>query len=107
MGYVIYKQQQRENAGKKHNKRIMSSDYKGMPVRFSHKQIVNAWRELPDKERLMLLLVDMRQLGIERTAEITNRSLATGIKEVGRATVFLKKKLLPYYQETCLTGNKQ
>ncbi len=94
MGYVIYKQQQSENAGRKHNKRIMSSDCKGLPVRFSHKQIVSAWRELPDKERLMLLLVDMRQLGIERTAEIMNKPVAVVISEVRQARILLKKRLL-------------
>ena len=96
MGYVIYKQQQSENAGKKHNKQIVSSDCKGLPVRFSHKQIVSAWRELPDKERLMVLLVDMRQLGVEKVAEIMNRPVATVKKEVAQARVLVKKKLLSY-----------
>ena len=94
MGYVIYKQQQSENAGKKHNKQIVSSDCKGLPVRFSHKQIVSSWRNLPDKERLMVLLVDMRQLGIERTAEIMNKPVAVVISEVRQARILLKKRLL-------------
>ncbi len=42
MDYVIYKQRQSRIAGKEGNKRIMSSDRKGLPARFSHKQIVNA-----------------------------------------------------------------
>ncbi len=106
MSYVLYKQQQSENAGNQHNKRIMSSDCKGLPVRFSHKQIISAWRELPDKDRLIVFLVDMRQLGIERTAEIMNRPVAKVIKEVGFARAQVKKKLLSYCQEACLTENK-
>ncbi len=94
MGYVIYKQQQSENAGKKHNKRIMSSDRKVLPVRVSQKQVVRAWRELPDKERLVVLLVDMRQLGIERTAEIMNKPVTVVISEVRQARILLKKRLL-------------
>jgi DNA-directed RNA polymerase specialized sigma24 family protein len=96
MGYVIYKQQQSENAGKKHNKRIMSSDCRDLPVRFSHKQIVSAWRKLPDKDRLMVFLVDRRKLGIERTAEIMNKPVTVVIREVRQARVLLKKELLFY-----------
>ncbi len=97
MDYVLYKQWQNENAGKKDNKRIMSSDYKGLPVRFSHNQIISAWRELPDKERLMVLLVDMRQLGTERTAEIMNKPVTTVIRETRQARALVKKKLLSNY----------
>ena len=94
MGYVIYKQQQSKDADKKYNKRIMSLDCKGLLVRFSHKQLISAWRELPDKERLTVLLVDMRQLGIERTAEIMNKPVAVVISEVRQARILLKKRLL-------------
>ena len=96
MGYVIYKQQQSENAGKKHNERIVSPDCKGLPVRFSHEQMVSAWRELPEKERLIVFLVDMRQLDIEKIAEIMNRPLATVKKEIRKARALVKKKLLAY-----------
>ncbi len=99
MGYVIYKQRQNENAGKKHNKRIMLSDRKDLPVRFSHRQVVSAWRELPDKERLVVFLVDMRQLGVERTAEIMNKPVTTVINETRRARALVKKKLLSNYQK--------
>ena len=98
MDYVIYEERQRENAGKEHNKQIMSSDDKGLPARFSHKQIVSAWRELPDKERLTVFLVDMKRLGIERTAEIMNKPVTTVIKETRRARALVKKKLLSTYQ---------
>lgn len=98
MGYVIYKQQQSENADKKHNKRIVSSDCKGLPVRFSHKQIVSAWRELPEKERLVVFLVDMRRLGIEKTAEIMNKPIAIVMRETRQARALVKKKLLSNYQ---------
>ena len=94
MGHVIYKERQSEIAGKKNNKRIMSSNYKSLPVRFSHKQVVSAWRELPDKERLMMFLVDMRQLDIERIAEIMNKPVAVVISEVRQARILLKKRLL-------------
>ena len=99
MDYVLYKQWQNENAGKKDNKRIMSSDYKGLPVRFSHKQIVSAWRELPERERLIMFLVDMRRLGIERAAEIMNKPIATVIRETRQARALVKKKLLSNYQK--------
>lgn len=98
MGYVIYKQQKSENAGNQHNKRFMSSDCKGLTVKFSHKQVINAWRELPDKDRLIVFLVDIRHLGIERTAEIMNRPVAKVIKDVGLARALVKKKLLSYCQ---------
>ncbi len=99
MNYVIYKKRQSEIAGKKHNKLITSSDCRDLPVIFSHNQIVSAWRELPDKERLMVLLVDMRQLGVEKVAEIMNRPVATVKKEVGQARALVKKKLLSNYQK--------
>ena len=94
MGYVIYKQQQSENAGKKHNKRIMSLDCKSLPVRFSHKQIVSILRELPEKERLVVFLVDIRKFGIERTAEIMNKPVTVVVREVRQARILLEKRLL-------------
>ena len=75
-------------------------------MKFSNKQVVSAWRELPDKERLIVFLVDMRKLGIKRTAEIMNKPVATLIKETRRARALLKKKLLSYCQGACLTVNK-
>ncbi len=65
-----------------------------MLIRFSHKQVISAWRGLPDKDGLIVFLVDMRQLGIERTAEIMNRPVAKVIKDVGLARALVKKKLL-------------
>ncbi len=99
MDCAIYKQRQSENVGRRHNKRIMPSDYKGLPVRFSHKQILSAWRELPCKERLVVFLVDMRRLGIEKTAEIMNKPIATVIMETRQARALVKKKLLSNYQK--------
>ncbi len=98
MGYVIYKQQQSEDAGNQHNKRIMSSDCRRLPGKFSHKQVISAWRGLPDKDRLIVFLVDIRHLGIERTAEIMNRPVAKVIKDVELARALVKKKLLSYCQ---------
>ncbi len=99
MDYVIYKERQSENAGKKNNKRIVSSDYKGLPIKFSLHQVISAWRELPDKERLVLLLVDLRQFGAEKTAEIMNKPVATVIRETRQARALVKKKLLSNYQK--------
>ncbi len=95
MGYVNKKQQGR-SAGKRCNGNVMSSDRKGLPARFSNKQIVSAWRELPDKDRLMVFLIDMRKLGIERTAEIMNKPVTVVVREVRQARVLLKKELLAY-----------
>ena len=60
---------------------------------------VSAWRELPDKERLVVFLVDMRKLGIERTAEIMNKPVSIVIKETRQARELVKKKLLSNYQK--------
>ncbi|MHC4584022.1 MAG: RNA polymerase sigma factor [Planctomycetota bacterium] len=100
MGYVLYKQQI-VNAGNQHHERITSSDCKGLPRRFSNKQVISAWRGLPDKDRLIVFLVDLRQLGIERTAEIMNRPVAKVIKEVELARALVKKKLWSNCQEAC------
>jgi DNA-directed RNA polymerase specialized sigma24 family protein len=94
MDYVISKQRQSENAGRKHNKRIMLSDCKDSLSMFSHNQIVSAWRELPDKERLLVLLVDLRHLGVERVAGIMNKPVATVIRETRQARALVRKKIL-------------
>lgn len=86
MGDVIYKQQKDEN------------DSEFLPSKFSHKQIVNAWRELPEKKRLIVFLVDFRKLGIERTAEIMNIPVSSILKEVRQARTSVKRKLVSYYQ---------
>lgn len=78
----------------------MSSGIKDLPVRFSRKQIINALRELPEKVRLVVFLVDIRQLGIEKTAEMMDRPIATVISETKRARVMVKQILLSNYQKS-------
>jgi DNA-directed RNA polymerase specialized sigma24 family protein len=99
MSYAIYKQQQSKNSDRKHNKRIMPSYFKNLPVRFSRKQIISVLRELPEKERLVVFLVDIRQLGVEKTAEIMNKPITTVISETKRARTLVKKILLSNYQK--------
>ncbi len=90
----IYEQQRKEYAGMKQDKQDIRSDGEGLGMMFSDNQVVSAWRELPDKERLILLLVDLRHLGVEKVAEIMNKPVATIKKEVGRARTMVRKKIL-------------
>ena len=94
MDCVIYKQRQSENDVRKHSKRIMLSDWKDSLAMFSRNQIVSAWRELPDKERLLVLLVDLRHLGVESVAEIMNKPIATVIRDTRQARALVRKKIL-------------
>lgn len=95
MSCVICRQQQNENVSKKRNKRAVSFDGNDLTVRFSQKQIISVWRKLPYKERFIVFLVDMRQLGVERVAEIMNKPVVTVRKEVGQARALVKNKLFP------------
>jgi DNA-directed RNA polymerase specialized sigma24 family protein len=40
---------------------------------FSDEQLIKAWKELPEKERLMLYLIDVEQLSLENVAAIARR----------------------------------
>jgi hypothetical protein len=106
MAYVIYNQQQKGNIGQKQGRQSMLSDRKAPPIRFYPGQIERGLRELPDKERLLLLLVDLRQYGVVKVAEIMNKPVNVVRKEVRFARALLKKKLLSYYQEDYLTGTE-
>ena len=95
----IYKQHQDENACQKQNERTILSDCEDLPIEFSPHQVVSAWRELPDKERIIILLVDLRHLGVGKVAEIMNKPVAAITKETKQARGLLKKKLLSNYQK--------
>jgi DNA-directed RNA polymerase specialized sigma24 family protein len=68
-------------------------------VDFSDEQLVRAWHELPDGQRLTLYLIDVELLDEEKVAEIMDRPVAIVIKEVGRARALVKKKLLLNYKK--------
>ncbi len=44
---------------------------------FSDEQLIKAWKELPDQERLMLYLIDVEQLSRKKVAAIMDIPAAT------------------------------
>ncbi|MHC4105535.1 MAG: RNA polymerase sigma factor [Planctomycetota bacterium] len=64
---------------------------------FSDEQLVRSWKELPDKERLILYLIDVEQISRKKVAEIMGISAATVGKQTDWARAELKRTLLSYY----------
>jgi len=60
---------------------------------FSDEQLIKAWKELPEKERLMLYLIDVEQLSPENVAAIVRRPVVIVNKRTDWARVLLKKEL--------------
>lgn len=60
---------------------------------FSDEQLIRAWRELPEKERLMLYLIDVEQLSLENAAAIVRRPIVIVKKRTDWARTALKEKL--------------
>lgn len=65
---------------------------------FSDEQLIRAWKELPDKERLVLYLIDVEQFSRKKVAEIMGIPAATLGKQADWARAELKRTLLSYYQ---------
>ncbi len=63
-------------------------------VYFSDEQLIQAWKELPDKEQLMLYLIDVEQLSREKVAAIMDVPTTTVKKRAEWARTELKKKLV-------------
>ncbi len=64
----------------------------------SDEQLIRAWKELPDKERLVLYLIDVEQISRKKLAEIMGIPAATVGKQADWARAELKRTLLSYYQ---------
>ena len=67
---------------------------------FSNEQLVRAWKELPDEQRLTLFLIDVKQLSEGKVAEITGVPIVIVKNRAIWARVLLKKKLLSYCQSS-------
>ncbi len=65
---------------------------------FSDEQLIRAWKELPDKERLVLYLIDVEQISRKKVAEIMGVPAATVRKQADWARAELKRTLLLYCQ---------
>ncbi len=65
---------------------------------FSDEQLIRAWKELPDKERLVLYLIDVEQISRKKVAEIMGIPSATVGKKADWARAELKRTLLSYCQ---------
>ena len=63
---------------------------------FSDEQLVRAWKELPDEQRLTLFLIDVEQFSEEKVAEIMGVPRVIVKNRAIWARVLLKKKLLSY-----------
>ncbi len=69
------------------------SNFCGMHVYFSDEQLIRAWKELPEKERLTLYLIDVEQLSWKKVVAILRIPAATVTKQVAWARAELKRKL--------------
>ena len=67
---------------------------------FSDEQLVRAWKELPDEQRLTLFLIDVEQLSEEKVAEIMGVPRVIVKNRAIWTKVLLKKKLLSYYRSS-------
>lgn len=61
---------------------------------FSDKKLIEAWKDLPEDDRLMLYLVDVEQLGREKVAMILGYSTVVVKYRTDLARAKLKKKLI-------------
>jgi DNA-directed RNA polymerase specialized sigma24 family protein len=60
---------------------------------FSDEQLIRAWKELPEKERLMLYLIDVEQLSLENVAAIIRRPIGIVKKRTNWARAALKENI--------------
>jgi DNA-directed RNA polymerase specialized sigma24 family protein len=73
-------------------------NYGDLLVDLSDEQLIKAWKGLPDKERLMLYLIDVDQLSREKVAAIMRIPVVIVKNRTTWARAELKKKLLSYRQ---------
>lgn len=65
---------------------------------YSDEQFIRAWKELPDKERLMLYLIDVVQLSWEKVASIMGIQVVIAKNRTDWAQAALERKLLSYFR---------
>lgn len=62
-------------------------------VDYSDEQLIQAWKELLDEERLILYLIDVEQLSLRKTAAIMDMSASVVKNRSDQARAELKEKL--------------
>lgn len=74
---------------------------------FSDEQVIRAMAELPDDQRLTLLLVDVEQLSGAEVGEIMDVAVGTVKSRTSRARSALKTKLQAHAEDLGLTERKR
>lgn len=75
--------------------------------RFSDEQVIRALRELPDDQRLTLVLVDVEEMSQEDAAAILDVAVGTVKSRTSRARAALKRKLQAHARDLGLIGRLQ
>lgn len=70
------------------------AELEGSDVIIADKKLIEAWKELPEDDRLMLYLVDVEQLGREKVAMILEHSTVVVKYRTDLARAKLKRKLM-------------
>lgn len=79
-------------------------------MNFSDEQLIRAWKELSDEQRLILLilyLIDVERLSEEKVAEIMGLPRVIVKNRAIWARMLLKNKLLHIVEKAELIGNKK
>jgi DNA-directed RNA polymerase specialized sigma24 family protein len=80
--------------GKRKMKSFSWFNHGDLLVDFSDERLIRAWKKLPDKERLVLYLIDVEQISRKKVAEIMGIPVAAVGKQVDWARAELKRTLL-------------
>jgi len=74
--------------------------------RFSDQQVIDALQELPQDQRLALLLVDVEQLGQEDAAAVLEVPVGTIKSRTSRGRATLRKRLAQHARDMGFLGRK-
>jgi DNA-directed RNA polymerase specialized sigma24 family protein len=88
---------------------IMSSSWLNrwsLLVDFSDEQLIRAWKQLPDKERLTLYLIDVEQFSREKVAAIMGMPELIVEYQADRARAELKKNCCHALRHSGCAGNR-
>lgn len=83
-----------------------ASDLAGLLERFSDRQVIAALLELPDEQRLTLLLVDVEGLSVEETADVLDVAPGTVKSRASRARSALRKRLDAHARDLGFMGRQ-
>jgi RNA polymerase sigma-70 factor (ECF subfamily) len=89
-----------------HVDEIVWSDPEDLIENFSDEQVIRAFSELPEDQRLTLFLIDVEQLSQKEVAQITGVATGTVKSRASRGRAVLKGKLSSYAKEMGLLGDK-